>query len=113
MKPKRRNKVVVFFVSLTSWTVYKPLVFGGTSEERSSQLPHTSAENSEENKRGKETTPTPLSIQYEKLQCVSVQHSFSFFSCLLQVLEQCRYEQVVPLTLLFSSTLLKVSHFNL
>lgn len=35
------------------------------------------------------------------------QFHFSFF--LLQVLQQCQYELVVPLTLLFSSTLLKVS----
>ncbi len=33
----------------------------------------------------------------------------SGFFYLLQVLEQCQYELVVPLTLLFSSTLLKVN----
>lgn len=37
-----------------SWAVRQPLVFGGTCEERSSQLPHPSTENTEENKTSKE-----------------------------------------------------------
>lgn len=47
-------------------------------------------------------------MQYDEWDWVSIQCFY-----LPQVLEQCRYELVVPLTLLFSSTLLKVSSCHL
>lgn len=37
---------------MTSRTVHQSLVFGGTCEERSPQLPHPSTANTEENKGG-------------------------------------------------------------
>ena len=52
VKPKRRNKTRVVVLCVCSRAVYEPLVFGGTCEERSSQLPHPSAEHTRENKRG-------------------------------------------------------------
>lgn len=94
---------------LTSRPVHKPLVFGGTCEERSPQLPHPSTENTEENKGGGELMKNiiiqAVAVQSSESQRVSLQP----FSVVSQVLERCRYELVVPLALLFSSTLVKVS----
>lgn len=56
VKPKRRINhwfKLCVSVCLISWAMHQPVVFGGTCEKRSPQLPHPSTENTEENKRGK------------------------------------------------------------
>ncbi len=62
-------------VSLISWSVHKPLVFGGTCEERSAQLPHPLTEGFEENKGGQELENqlhySDCVVQYELKVCFS------------------------------------------
>lgn len=96
------NLTVEVVLCWPSWTVHKPLVFGGTGEERSPQLPYPSTRNTEENRGG--TEHKRLHQNSPPWWGVSLHAGF-----FMQVLEQSQYELVVPLTLLFFSALLRVS----
>lgn len=87
-----------------SRSVDEPLEPGGDGEERPRQLPDPVTTDHHKDQRG-ERRGKKVS---ERCQTLPVLLPDLQLSVLLQVLEECQYELVAPLAIMFSSTLLQV-----
>lgn len=113
----RNPHVLCFSADVLGGSVNEPLEPRGAGEERPRELPHPLATDYQKDQRGKKTNKGQRSWS-KRTYCFTVTECGHFdpnyiLLCFLilmcvQVQEQCQYELVAPLAIMFSSTLLQV-----
>lgn len=96
---------VCFSADVLGRSVDEPLESGGVGEERPGELPHPATADHQEDQRGERSKVKGQ--REDMIHCVCPSHHVCVRVC-VQVQEQCQYELVTPLAIMFSSTLLQV-----